>query len=99
MYITYVFEKDCYGFDIEYEYELTPSEVDEAMRHILENLPQEDLIDLLIDFDSKDDLINYYEDEISHYYEEDAKAAYFESKDCFPEGLSHRDFILGDFYE
>lgn len=99
MILTYVFEEDCYGFDIEYEYELTPSEVDEAMHHILENLPQEDLIDLLIDFDSKDDLINYYEDEISHYYEEDAKAAYFESKDCFPEGLSYRDFILGDFYE
>ena len=99
MILTYVFEEDCYGFDIEYEYEITSVEVDEAMRYILNDYSQDELIELLLDMDDKDDLIKYFEDEIKHYHEDDAKRAYFENKGYIPPELEYKGFLLGDFYE
>lgn len=78
MFLTYVFEEDKYGYDIEYEYEITFSEIDEAMRYILKDYTHDELVDLIID---EVNLQKYFEEEIAEYYREDAKESYFCEKE------------------
>ena len=78
MFLTYVFEEDKYGYDIEYEYELTSGEIEEAVRYILKDYTRDELIDLIID---EVDLRKCFEEEITDYFREDAKESYFYEKE------------------